>query len=129
MLPTTNQTQQSSRNYPVATIQSQAIQSQAIQSQGAKLIQTQTSKRSVSTKPDDVALLPRLVPQFHSRSSSRNTISSRDWFFNSSTGHSLTSATTVRRNTSATTDFPFPPAASYSNHQIPNPTSRWLQYC
>ncbi|KZV58037.1 hypothetical protein F511_42835 [Dorcoceras hygrometricum] len=38
-------TQQSSRNYPVATIQSQAIQSQS-------------SKRSVSTKPDDVALLP-----------------------------------------------------------------------
>ncbi|KZV35540.1 hypothetical protein F511_18349 [Dorcoceras hygrometricum] len=45
--------------------------------------------------------------------------SSRDWFFHSSTGHSLTSATTARRNTSATTAFPFPPAASYNNHQIP----------
>ncbi|KZV38756.1 hypothetical protein F511_33163 [Dorcoceras hygrometricum] len=55
----------------------------------------------------------------HSCSFSRNTIPPRDWFFNSSTGHSLTSATTARRNTSATTAFPFPPAASYSNHQIP----------
>ncbi|KZV22251.1 hypothetical protein F511_34667 [Dorcoceras hygrometricum] len=82
--------QQSSRNYPVATIQSQAIQSQS-------------SKRRVSTKPDDVALLPRLVPQFPSWSPSRNT--------------------------SATTDFsPLPPAARYSNHQIPNPTSRWLEH-
>ncbi|KZV41636.1 hypothetical protein F511_23133 [Dorcoceras hygrometricum] len=102
MLPTTNQTQQSSRNYPVASYPVATIQSQAIQSQA---IQSQSSKRSVSTKPDDFALLPRLVPQFHSWSPSRNTISSRDWFFNSSTGHSLTSTTTARRNTSATTDF------------------------
>ncbi|KZV27976.1 hypothetical protein F511_06451 [Dorcoceras hygrometricum] len=97
------------RNNPVATIQSQAIQSQAIQSQlsSRKLSSRKlSSKHSVSTKPEDVALLPRLVPQFPSWSPSRNTISSRDWFFNSSTGHSLTSAMTARRNTSATTDFP-----------------------
>ncbi|KZV29005.1 hypothetical protein F511_03781 [Dorcoceras hygrometricum] len=73
--------QQTRRNNPVATIQSQAIQSQAIQSQGAKpkagrLLTTGTRRnpRSVSTNPDDVALLPRLVPQFHSWSPSRNTI-------------------------------------------------------
>ncbi|KZV36869.1 pentatricopeptide repeat-containing protein-like [Dorcoceras hygrometricum] len=133
MLPTTNQTQQSSRNYPVATIHSQAIQSQAIQSQlNQKLVdssqlvpdailETQrcnlTRRRRVA--PSTGSSIPQLVTQSQYNSS-------RDWFFNSSTGHSLTSATTARRNTSATTDFPFPPAASYSNHQIPNPTSRWL---
>ncbi|KZV49986.1 hypothetical protein F511_32362 [Dorcoceras hygrometricum] len=146
MLPTTNQTQQSSRNYPVATIHSQAIKSQAIQSQAIhsqqssrkalnqKLVDTSqlvpdailetqlfnlTRRRRVT--PSTGSSIPQLVTQSQYNSS-------RDWFFNSSTGHSLTSATNARRNTSATTDFPFPPPASYSNHQIPNPTSRWLQY-
>ncbi|KZV16221.1 hypothetical protein F511_36375 [Dorcoceras hygrometricum] len=137
MLPTTNQTQQSSRNYPVATIQSQAIQSQAIQSQAipkaGRFLTTGTRRNPRNAAFQLNQTTSRCFLDWFlnspSWSPSRNTISSRDWFFNSSTGHSLTSATTARRNSSATTDFPIPPAASYSNHQIPNPTSRWLHTC
>ncbi|KZV47115.1 hypothetical protein F511_21071 [Dorcoceras hygrometricum] len=151
MIPTTNQTQQSSRNYPVATIQSQGAKPKAgrflttgtrrnPRNAAFQLNQT-TSHCSLdwflnSTAGHPVAILKtRSLTKSNEREyryqqlltqSQHN--SSRDWFFNSSTGHSLTSATTARRNTSATTDFPFPPAASYSNHQIPNPTSRWLQH-
>ncbi|KZV23514.1 hypothetical protein F511_34611 [Dorcoceras hygrometricum] len=118
--------QQSSRNNPVATIQSQGAKPKA-----GRLLTTGTRRnprnaafqltRRCRVAPSTGSSIPQLVTQSQYKSS-------RDWFFNSSTGHSLTSAMTARRNTSATTDFPFPPAASYSNHQIPNPTSRWLQY-
>ncbi|KZV30604.1 hypothetical protein F511_16718 [Dorcoceras hygrometricum] len=121
MLPTTNQTQQSSRNYPITTIQSQAIQSQQSSRKALNqklvdssqlvpdaILETQrfnlTRRRRVA--PSTGSSIPQLVTQSQYNSS-------RDWFFNSSTGHSLTSATTARSNTSATTDFPFPPAASY----------------
>ncbi|KZV24153.1 hypothetical protein F511_40571 [Dorcoceras hygrometricum] len=130
MLPTTNQTQQSSNNYPVATIQSQLssrkLNQKLVDSSQLvpdEILETQRFNltRRSRIAPSTGSSIPQMVTQ-----SQHN--SSRDWFFNSSTGHSLTRAMTARRNTSATTDFPFPPAASYSNHQIPNPTSRWLQY-
>ncbi|KZV22243.1 hypothetical protein F511_21077 [Dorcoceras hygrometricum] len=127
----TIQSQQSSRNNPVANIQSQQSSRKALnqklvdssQLEPDAILEMQrfnlTRRRRVA--PSTGSSIPQLVTQSQYNSS-------RDWFFNSSTGHSLTSATTARRNTSATTDFPFPPAASYSNHKIPNPTSRWLQY-
>ncbi|KZV42466.1 hypothetical protein F511_32563 [Dorcoceras hygrometricum] len=97
------------RNNPDATIQSQLSSRKALNNTDANL-ETQrfnlTRRRRVA--PSTGSSNPQLVTQ-----SQHN--SSHDWFFNSSTGHSLTSATTARRNTSATTHFSFPPAASYNS--------------
>ncbi|KZV18385.1 hypothetical protein F511_24907 [Dorcoceras hygrometricum] len=81
MLPTTNQTQQSGRNYPVATIQSQAIQSQlssrnypvaSAKTKSGRLLTTGTRRN-----PRNAAL------QLNHTTS----CCSLDWFLNSTAGH------------------------------------------
>ncbi|KZT76666.1 hypothetical protein F511_46308 [Dorcoceras hygrometricum] len=88
MLPTTNQTQQSSRNYLFATIQSQAIQSQAKPKAGRFL--TTGTRRN-----------PRnAVFQLNLKTS----CCFLDWFLNSPAGHPVATQ--------------FPPATGSSIHRL-----------
>ncbi|KZV33846.1 hypothetical protein F511_22996 [Dorcoceras hygrometricum] len=93
MLPTTNQTQQSSRNYPVAsypvaTIQSQAIQSQAKPKAGRFL--TTGTRRN-----------PRNAVFQLNQTTSRCSL---DWFLNSTAGHPVATQ--------------FPPVTGSSIHRL-----------